>query len=97
MNKKNEQEKTENALAEEVKQKMAEDQTAAVYRKYQENIKKSEVLKGKILLGAMHGENVHKLLLQAAECIGLLTGDNSVYATNMKTYILKSYGHNALT
>lgn len=62
----------------------------AVYKTYQENIRKSQELKAQILIGARKGENLKHLLLLAARCIGYLTGDQTVYAANMKNY-LESY------
>ena len=53
---------------------------AAVYKKYQENIKKAQMLKSRILLGAKNGEDLKNLLLLASQCIGCLTGDDTVFA-----------------
>lgn len=66
---------------------------AAVYKKYQENIKKAQMLKSRILLGAKNGEDLKDLLLLASRCIGCLTGDDTVYSQNMEQY-LKQYREN---
>lgn len=60
---------------------------AAVYKKYQENIKKAQMLKSRILLGAKNGEDLKDLLLLASQCIGCLTGDDTVFAQNMEQYL----------
>lgn len=61
----------------------------SVYKTYQENIKKSQMLKSRILIGAQKGEDPVDLLLLAARCIGCLTGDDLVYSRNMETYLEK--------
>lgn len=66
---------------------------AAVYKFYQENIKKAQMLKSRILLGAKNGEDLKYLLLLASQCIGCLTGDDTVFAQNMEQY-LKQYRDN---
>lgn len=66
---------------------------AAVYKKYQENIKKAQILKSEILIGAKNGDDLKDLLLKAAVCIGCLTGDDTVYSQNMEQY-LKQYRDN---
>lgn len=66
---------------------------AAVYKTYQENIKKAQMLKSRILLGAKNGEDLKDLLLLASQCIGCLTGDDTVYSQNMEQY-LKQYRDN---
>lgn len=58
----------------------------AVYMKYQEAIRKSQILKSEILIGAREGNNPYELLAKAAECIGLLTGD-TVYTSTMSGYL----------
>lgn len=65
-------------------------QAAAVYKKYQENIQKAQILKSEILIGAKNGEDPLHLLLLASQCIGCLTGDDTVYSRNMEQY-LKQY------
>lgn len=47
------------------------------FRKLNDNIKAAESLKIKILKGAKCGESPEQLLLDAAQCISLLTGDDS--------------------
>ncbi|WP_444319459.1 hypothetical protein [Megasphaera sp.] len=68
-------------------------QAAAVYKKYQENIKKAQILKSEILIGAKNGDDLKDLLLKAAVCIGCLTGDSKVYAENMKQYLMQYRDH----
>ena len=62
---------------------------AAVYKKYQDNIRKAQTMKSEILIGAKNGDDLKGLLLKAAVCIGCLTGDSKVYAENMKQYLEK--------
>ena len=64
-------------------------QAAAVYKKYQDNIRKAQTMKSEILIGAKNGDDLKDLLLKAAVCIGCLTGDSKVYAENMKQYLEK--------
>ena len=53
------------------------------YKEYQDNIKKSEVLRARITKGARDGEDPASLLLQAIECIAAMTGD-PYYLENYK-------------
>jgi hypothetical protein len=62
---------------------------AAVYKTYQDNIRKAQTMKAEILIGAKNGNDLKDLLLKAAVCIGCLTGDSKVYAENMKQYLEK--------
>lgn len=62
---------------------------AAVYKKYQDNIRKAQTMKSEILIGAKNGDDLKDLLLKAAVCIGCLTGDSKVYAENMKQYLMQ--------
>lgn len=68
-------------------------QAAAVYKVYQDNIHKAQIMKSEILLGAKKGEDLKDLLLLASQCIGCLTGDDTVFAQNMEQY-LKQYREN---
>lgn len=56
------------------------------YKEYQDNIKKSEVLRAQITKGAKAGEDPANLLLQAVECIAAMTGD-PYYLENFKAII----------
>lgn len=62
---------------------------AAVYKTYQDNIRKAQTMKAEILIGAKNGNDLKGLLLKAAVCIGCLTGDSKVYAENIKQYLEK--------
>lgn len=62
---------------------------AAVYKTYQDNIRKAQTMKAEILIGAKNGNDLKDLLVKAAVCIGCLTGDSKVYAENMKQYLEK--------
>lgn len=53
--------------------------TEEVYRKYQQNIKRSEVLRAEIMKGVNNGEPPLALLLKASKCISLMTGDTLFY------------------
>jgi hypothetical protein len=70
---------------------------ADVYAKYQDNIRAASNLRSELLLGAKAGRNPYDLLLLAAECIGAMTGDTTVYAANMAGNIREGYGPDALT
>lgn len=59
------------------------------YKEYQDNIKKSEVLRAQITKGAKAGEDPANLLLQAVECIAAMTGD-PYYLENFKAIIGKA-------
>jgi hypothetical protein len=54
--------------------------TAAEYKRLAENIKKSEAIRTKITKGIQAGESTYRLLLQAMECISLMTGDTVFYS-----------------
>jgi len=63
-----------------VEQKRAEEGMAlAVYKRYQENIKISEMLRAEILKGMRSGEKIEALLIKAAKVIGLMVGDDVFY------------------
>lgn len=62
-----------------------------VYATYQNNIKKAGELRSNILKGLQAGEDPIALLLQAIECISLMTGDTVIY-TQSKANILAVYG-----
>lgn len=63
-----------------------------VYKEYAENRAKSGQLVTGILKGLDAGESPYILLIQAAECIGLLTGETTVFANSVKDKITKIYG-----
>lgn len=54
-------------------------QIRGAYRQYQENSQKAEQAKIRILKGVKSGMPAAELLKEAAECIGLLTGDKSFF------------------
>lgn len=51
-----------------------------VYRKYQQNIKRSETLQIDILKGVRAGQDIYSLFLQAAEAIALMTSNTVFYS-----------------
>ena len=51
-----------------------------VYKKYQENIKKSEILRVEI----NKSSDLQEMLLKSLECISLMTGDETFYKINAK-------------
>lgn len=65
--------------------------TAAMYREYQENIKRSELLRAEITKGIQEGADVYGLLLKALEAISSMTGDKVFFEAN-KEALLSVYG-----
>lgn len=63
------------------------EKTAAMYREYQENIKRSEQLRAEITKGIQAGEDTHALLLKAIEAIGRMTGDKVFFEANKENLI----------
>ncbi len=61
------------------KQREDHQRSLEVYRTYQENIRKSELLQSSILKGVAAGEDVYSLFLQAVKCISLMTSDELFY------------------
>lgn len=56
--------------------------TRDIYKKYQENILKSGVLRTDITKGIQEGQDPYNLLLKAIECISLMTSDSLFYTMN---------------
>lgn len=63
------------------REQSAIERAKAIYNEYQESIKRSEDLRTTIARGARDGEEAETLLLQAVECIALLTGDQAFKAS----------------
>lgn len=59
--------------------KAAKEQALAVYREYQNNIKKSSQIQAEILSGLKAGESAYSLLLKACEAISLMTSNTLFY------------------
>lgn len=62
-----------------------------IYRKYQENIKKSELLQGELLKGVIAGEPIEILFLKACEVISVLT-NNKLFYSEVKQNVKTVYG-----
>lgn len=73
------------------KQKAVIDGARAVYREYQENIKKSAKEQIEILKGLKEGNNIYILFLKAIEIIGTLT-NNGVILEQAQEDIKSIYG-----
>lgn len=73
------------------KQKAVIDGARAVYREYQENIKKSAKEQIEILKGLKEGNNIYILFLKAIEIIGTLT-NNGVILEQAREDIKSIYG-----
>ena len=64
----------------------------AICQEYNANRAKSGQLKAEILKGLNAGESPYTLLMKAAECIGLLTGETRVFSQSVKDKITEIYG-----
>ena len=64
--------------------KWKEDQTAAIYRQYQETRMKASTGMTAIIKGAKEGESVHALFLQALEVIDTLANDGGIFIRTVK-------------
>ena len=64
----------------------------AICREYDANRAKSGQLTAEILKGLNAGESPYILLMKAAECIGLLTGETRVFPQSVKDKITEIYG-----
>lgn len=64
----------------------------AICREYDANRAKSGQLTAEILKGLNAGESPYILLMKAAECIGLLTGETRVFSQSVKDKITEIYG-----
>ena len=64
--------------------KWKEDQTAAIYRQYQETRMKASTGMTAIIKGAKEGESVHALFLQALEVIDTLVNDGGIFIRTVK-------------
>lgn len=64
--------------------KWKEDQTAAIYRQYQENRMKASTRMTAIIKGAKEGESRHTLFLQALEVIDALVNDGGIFIRTVK-------------
>ncbi|MBZ9624390.1 hypothetical protein G9F71_016175 [Clostridium sp. FP2] len=58
---------------------MQEEMVQAIFKEYQENIRKSGMLRSTINIEVDNGMDVKRLLLMACECISLMTGDKLFY------------------
>lgn len=61
------------------REKEAHEKAIRVYKEYQENIKRSEMLRSSILHDIKLGQDPYNLLLKAIECISLMTGEKLYY------------------
>ena len=64
----------------------------AICQEYNANRAKSGQLTAEILKGLNAGESPYILLIKAAECIGLLTGETRVFSQSVKDKITEIYG-----
>ena len=64
----------------------------AICQEYNANRAKSGQLTAEILKGLNAGESPYILLMKAAECIGLLTGETRVFSQSVKDKITEIYG-----
>ena len=80
LHKKREAQRTENA------------RSLAICQEYNANRAKSGQLTAEILKGLNAGESPYILLMKAAECIGLLTGETRVFSQSVKDKITEIYG-----
>ena len=64
----------------------------AICQEYNANRAKSGQLTAEILKGLNAGESPYILLMKAAECIGLLTGETRVFPQSVKDKITEIYG-----
>ncbi len=67
------------------------DETARIYREYQQNIKLSGQLQTEILKGARAGEDIYSLFLKACKAISLMTS-NTVFYSQLEGDIRAIYG-----
>ena len=65
---------------------------AAVYKTYQDNIKRAGTLRTEIIKGVQRGESKTSLFLKAVEVIGLMTNDN-VFVQQVKDDVRAIWGH----
>jgi hypothetical protein len=61
------------------REKQDHERAIEVYKEYQENIKKSEMLRADILKSIKEGLDPYNLLLKTIECISLMTGNPHYY------------------
>ena len=86
-------EKTYTPLHREQEAQRAENaRSLAICQEYNAIRAKSGQLAAEILKGLNAGESPYILLMKAAECIGLLTGENHVFFRNVKDKITEIYG-----
>lgn len=60
------------------------DKARIIFIEYQDNIKRSEMLRGEIAKGIQNGEEARETLKKAVECISLMTGDKAFFITNTR-------------
>lgn len=79
------------------REKQDHERAIEVYKEYQENIKKSEMLRADILKTIKEGVDPYNLLLKAIECISLMTGDPYYYKQGKEDIraIYKALGYKA--
>lgn len=79
------------------REKQDHERAIEVYREYQENIKKSGMLRADILKTIKEGVDPYNLLLKAIECISLMTGDPYYYKQGKEDIraIYKALGYKA--
>lgn len=65
---------------------------AAIYKTYQDNIKRAGTLRTEIIQGVQRGESKTSLFLKAVEVIGLMTNDN-VFVQQVKDDVRAVWGH----
>lgn len=65
---------------------------AAIYKTYQDNIKRAGTLRTEIIKGVQRGESKTSLFLKAVEVIGLMTNDN-VFVQQVKDDVRAVWGH----
>lgn len=86
-------EKTYTPLHREQEAQRAENaRSLEICKEYNANRAKSGQLTADILKGLNAGENPYILLMKAAECIGLLTGETRVFSQSVKDRITEIYG-----
>jgi hypothetical protein len=60
------------------------DQARAAFKHYQDNIKRSELLRSQINQGITNKDPHYNLLMLSLECIASMTGDEIFYTENKK-------------
>jgi hypothetical protein len=72
-------------------EKAEHERNLSVYKQYQKNIRESGTLRSEIQKGAKAGEPLASLLLKAAKCISLMTGD-TVFCSQLEKDLISVYG-----